>query len=340
MSDQQALATLVAVEDVEVDQLPAIQAAASSVHDLRSQAERVSVHDEVSAETAATLLGLVVAARQHAESQRLELTRPLRGVVDKINGAAKRTIAPLEDVEQVLKTKLGEYQAEQRRKVEQRRRELEEEAERQRQAEAEERRKVEDVARREREIAARAAAEAEAEQARIAAERQRELARLDAEEVEYLTPLSDEDLHALNRSAGDDATNRRATIAGRILAQRTEAAEAAERAERTRQAEEEARRAEQEARQAAPLPIVAPAVLRPATTIRGQSGSVTSRQIWDYEVEDLRRLARAVADGRAPVDLIQISPELGKMVRRKDDPLRDLPGVRIFQKDSTGFRQA
>jgi hypothetical protein len=152
---------LAAVATVDVDQLPALRTAAQQGVSLAEQASRIVVNDAISAETATALLGQVVAARRHAEQQRLSLTRPLNEVVKRINAAASRTVRPLTELEAGLKRKLLVYQAAQQRKAEQERARLEAEAERRRAEEAEERRQIEEATRVEREAAARAAAAAE-----------------------------------------------------------------------------------------------------------------------------------------------------------------------------------
>lgn len=193
-------AVLAAVEDVDIDQLPAVRNVGLAAEALRQQADDVRVTDAIDAQTATALLGRIVTARREAEAQRLDLTRPLNGVVAKINAAAKRHTQPLVDAEGTLKAKLLAYQREQQRKADEERARLEAEAARRRQAEAAEHRRVEAIARAEREAAARAAAQADAaarharEQDRAAAlaaaaeARAREAAARDAEQQAHEAP--------------------------------------------------------------------------------------------------------------------------------------------------------
>lgn len=313
---------LAEVATVEVDDLPALQAARATAGNLGAQVARLQVTDAISAETATALLGQVVAARRHAEAQRVELTLPLRGVVDKINAAAKRTIEPLVDVERTLKDRLLGYQREQQRRADEEHARQVAEAERRRAVEEQERRRVEEAARVEREAAARAAAQAEAAQRQAredAARRDREAAD---SVVAKLRVASDEQL----RHAQENGTPVVAELATMVLGERAEAREVEAAAVAAREREEAARLVEEQARMAVALPIEAPKVAAVAP-LTGGGARVAARRTWDYEVVDFARLSdrfKELARG-----------EVRAAIR---EGARDVPGLRIFQAESASVR--
>ncbi len=308
-------AVLAAVAHVDVDQLPALRSASSAGSALADQAARIVVDDAISAETATALLGQVVAARRHAEAQRVALTKPLRGVVEKINAAAKRTLEPLAEIEKGLKGKLLAYQREMERRAGVERARLEAEAERRRAVEAERLRQVEAAARAEREAAARAAAQAEAT-ARQAREEQARRAReaSDALAVQ-IRAASDEQLEAAAAKGSPElAAMAAAELDSRRRLRRVEAERGA-----AVERELEARQAEEAARQAAPLPIAAPKVEAPAR-LAGGGASVSVRRRWTFEVTDFALVPDAykeLARGQ-----VQAAVRGGE---------RSIPGLRIFQ---------
>ncbi len=292
-----------AVAAVDVEQLPALREASSAGAALAEQADRIDVTDAISAQTATALLGQVVSARRHAEAQRVALTRPLNDVVKKINAAAKATTEPLASVEARLKLKLLVYQREQQRLAEVERARLEAEAERRRVEEAEQMRAAEEAARLEREAAERAANAARDEQAR----REREESDVLSAKIRA---ASDEDLDDLVARGSE----RLVELARTELGHRR-VARAAERAA------SEARARESAALDAAPLPIVAPAVSAPAR-LEGGGASVSVRKRWTYELEDFA----AVPD--AYKELAK-----GAVLKAVREGVREIPGLRIFQTD-------
>jgi hypothetical protein len=317
-NDEAGGAVLAAVQTVDVERLPALRDALAAAGTLGAQVERLHVTDAISAETATALLGQVVAARRHAEAQRIDLTKPLRGVVDKINAAAKRTIEPLVAVEATLKGHLLAYQREQQRLADEEHARQVVEAERRRAAEEQERRRVEEAARVEREAAARAAAQAEAAQRQA----REDAARREREDTDALTAklraATDEQLLKA-RASGTSAL---AALAAKVLDERAAARELEATAAAARAREEAARLAEEQARSAVAMPIAAPAVVAP-TPLTGGGARVATRKTWDYEVVDFAKI---------PDRFKEITK--GEVRAAIREGARDVPGLRIFQAES------
>lgn len=313
-------ATLAAVELVDIERLPELRDANTAATALQQQASRLQVHDTISAETATALLGQVVAARRHAEAQRLELTRPLNAVLGKINAAAKRTTEPLKTVELDLKAKLTAYQREQERLAAEEHARQAIEAERRRQEEARQRRAAEESARVEREAAARALAQAEATAKRARLEG--DIKRADALAGEMST-LTDEQLDDIAGGADDDA---RAVAASRETDRRVRLRQVNREARAARDRAAAAGEAEQQARDAPALPITSPRPVAP-TRLAGGGAKVSVRKRWDYEVIDFAK----VPDAYKVIDLAAVRSEIRRGART-------VPGLRIFQVDDASVR--
>ncbi len=69
----------------------------------------------------------------------------------------------------------------------------------------------------------------------------------------------------------------------------------------------------------------APAYVGPPPSAIGMS----TQKAWTYKVEDIRTLARAVAEGVAPVEFLQVNA--GQIQCAVRSGVREIPGVRIFQ---------
>jgi hypothetical protein len=153
------------------------------VADARAQAEAIQVRDPAEADQAAALLRQIAARRRAAETERKELTGPLDVTKRRIMQKFKEAMAPYDEVDEVVREKVGVYTAEQdqiRREEESR---LEaERLERERLArEAREKQEAEERAKREQ--AEREAREAAEEARKAKTEDDRKVAEQLAEEL-------------------------------------------------------------------------------------------------------------------------------------------------------------
>ena len=76
---------------------------------------------------------------------------------------------------------------------------------------------------------------------------------------------------------------------------------------------------------AAAAAVSSPAYVAPPPSAIGMS----TQKAWTYKVDDIRVLARAVADGTAPVEYLQANA--GQIQTAVRSGVREIPGVRIFQ---------
>lgn len=153
------------------------------VAEARAQAEAIQVRDQAEADQAAALLRQIAARRKAAEAERKELTDPLNEAKGRIIKKFKDAMAPYDEVDEVVREKVGVYTAEQERirKAEEERLE-EERLERERLAtEARERQEAEERAKREQ--AEKEAREAEEEAQKARDEEDRKVAEKLAEEA-------------------------------------------------------------------------------------------------------------------------------------------------------------
>lgn len=106
-------------------------------------------------------------------------------------------------------------------------------------------------------------------------------------------------------------------------------------------AEEEARKKAEiaEKRGEAPPPQIRAAVPPPAPNVsRGAFGKATVKKVWTVDLIDLKLLARAVADGRIPENVLAIQKANLTALGRGGmtfDPAKD--GVKVYQKETTSF---
>jgi sRNA-binding protein len=161
-------------------------------------------------------------------------------------------------------------------------------------------------------------------------------ARADREAGELerqIRELSDEELTAVAGSA--EAGPARRSMARRIRAERRELRAAQEAAAKAQADREAAEAREREAREQAPLPMAVPEAER-VGPIRGGGASVSSSQRWTYELEDMVKLAKAVGAGEVSPEVLELNRgEVAKLVRGGK---RQMPGVRIFQRDVSSVR--
>lgn len=76
-----------------------------------------------------------------------------------------------------------------------------------------------------------------------------------------------------------------------------------------------------------------PPAVEKAAPSRGDYGGVASvKKTWTYEVTDIKLLAE-----KHPELVVEISSEINKLIRGKDGA-RDIPGLRIFEKESMAIR--
>lgn len=160
------------------------------VTEARAQAEAILVRDAAEADQAAALLRQIAARRKAADAERKELTSPLDEAKRRIMQKFKDAMAPYDEADEVVRGKVGIYQAEQDRirqeeeaRLEQDRLKREELARKLRERqEAEERAKREQAEKEARE-AAEEAAKAKDEDDRMVAEQLAEEAREAAKEA-------------------------------------------------------------------------------------------------------------------------------------------------------------
>jgi hypothetical protein len=89
----------------------------------------------------------------------------------------------------------------------------------------------------------------------------------------------------------------------------------------------------------APPPPPPPPAPVPSVLQRPDPNSI-ARDEWHYDVTDIRAVARAVAEGRAPVEYLTIvRSEVGKDVRRLKDAFQ-LPGIKTWKERNTVFRSS
>lgn len=340
---EEVAAELVTAEVADVTiTLPEGQLAAAEAERLRSVAgsaaealvaARSMVVRNADEQAAAIELGASVRRNlAQSEEARKALTKPLRDHVAFINDQFKPTTEAYEKARVELDGKVLAFQREEQERAAAERRRIEEEQAAERERIAEEQRQREAAAQAEREKAAR-----EAEQRAAEARKAQEEAARRARELDQELAASPDRVLRLMLLPGRDPD--KAKRAQAVLDSR-EAARNAERArieqEEAAAREAEARAAEQAAREhvVPDLPQVAVEVARPV----GLSGKGSVRQVWKYELTDMVALCRAIGEGRVPAEFVTLTGEVNKAVKRKDAPLRDVPGLRIFPDDSLSVR--
>jgi len=112
-------------------------------------------------------------------------------------------------------------------------------------------------------------------------------------------------------------------------------------AEEERKAQERAQREmariqtrfEKQGMEAPPIQIVAPKVDK---TVRTQSGAAFERGTWQVEVEDVKALARAVADGQVVETVLK--PDMTALRGLIRAGIRKIPGCKVYQSISIATR--
>lgn len=248
------------------------------------------------------------------EATRTGITGPMNKALKAINDLFRGPMAILESAESAIKGSMLVYFDEQERKAAEVRRLAEAAAEAERQRVAEAARQVELEAAAERkhiaDAAAKVAAEAKAEQDRLA-------------------QVAADAAAAGNQAAADEAN--------RIAEASRQQAELEAQQARDRDAEAANRASES----AAALRTEAAVTSAPVTHIASAKASGTSvRAAVEYEVTDLHKLVKHVADNPALISLLmEDSVKLRAYVRGLGMNTA-LPGVRVFQKRSMSSRAA
>lgn len=135
-----------------------------------------------------------------------------------------------------------------------------------------------------------------------------------------------------------------AMIKTKILAYQREKEVARQKAEaeKRKQYEEELRKAEEEAKKngtgeikTVSIPVV---TLPDENTKRGSVGAASKSKTWKAEITDLPAFLRAVADGKAPADSVEV--KIGVLNRLAAINKRDgvVPGVRFFEEEGLRIR--
>lgn len=282
-----------------------VGAVAQEATSVLNQARAMRVQIPAEAQAATEFLAHVATAKSRGEKARKFLVKPLNDHVKAINDEFKRTAAPLEEADQLVRDKLLAFtrDEEQRVAAEQARLDSERRAEEQR-AEAERRRQAEEAARVER-GAQQHERDRQAQLREAANERAREIAMLSDGELCELLAIA----------AGDDERLAKQEFDSRLAAR-----EAQERADTARREAEEAQQREI-ATKSAPTSVAAP------TRLASQSGSASVRKVWRAFIEDETRLPR---------EYLQV--DVKKITSAVRDGVRGIPGVRIAQVDELSVR--
>lgn len=234
-------------------------AALAELNELVARARAVQVTNADEYATAVAICQRIAGSKKRREEERLTITRKMDEAKQTVLNFFRSTFfEPLETVDGIVRKKLKDYDAEQRRIADARRKEAEAEAERARQA----------AAARAREEQAKAAQKAQAERAE--AERKRKEAE-DARKKE-----------AEARAAGD------AQAAKAAAATAAKAETAAIRAENKAEATTAAGQARVEDLNAQAASIVAPVILPDTPKVKGQA----RRVVWKYRVVDASKIDR------------------------------------------------
>lgn len=137
-----------------------VSAIEQKVAEAETRAAAMLITNDAEAEVAGEVLREIARLSKAAEGERRELVDPLNATVKKINARFKDAAAPFKAADEIIRGKLGAYQAEQERAAEEERRRLEAERQERERKAREEREKREAQARAEREKAEKEAAEA------------------------------------------------------------------------------------------------------------------------------------------------------------------------------------
>lgn len=164
------MSTAVAPIETRPEVTEAVDEVAAKVELARREAESLEVTNAEEATVAAGFLKDFKVKKKAADEERRKITDPLNASLKAVNALFKDVVAPLEAADQIVRGKVGEYQAEQARVA----------AEAQAKAEAE-KRELERLAAEDRQRAERAAAELREE----AAKEQNEKAKAAAEEAAF-----------------------------------------------------------------------------------------------------------------------------------------------------------
>ena len=91
------------------------------------------------------------------------------------------------------------------------------------------------------------------------------------------------------------------------------------------------------------IPVPQPVFMPPVATTMpppAKVSGVSFRETWTAEVTDFRALVKAVAEGRAPLSLVQADESALGQYARSTRGTQKVPGVRFFPKTTTAVRAA
>jgi DNA repair exonuclease SbcCD ATPase subunit len=250
----------------------AVQEGLSSSEQLVAKARALQVTNDAEYAAAADVLQNLRGAFKRIEGDRKSMTDPLRLSVERITAFFRPRVQAIEHAGNIVRQKLGEYDAEQERKREEARRKAEEEARRQREEQERKEREQREKAERER---------AEAE--RLERER-REAERRRIEEQERAERLRREEEESRRRGEAEAAERARKE---REAAEAEQRRLAEEEEQRKREAERAARNAERADAKAdvaaeAAVSVVAPVVETAPAKVDG----IARTKVWKWSVTD------------------------------------------------------
>jgi hypothetical protein len=85
---------------------------------------------------------------------------------------------------------------------------------------------------------------------------------------------------------------------------------------------------------APPVEVPAPVVPKTSNVTRGSVGKAAGRKTWKVRLTDIKALAKAVAEGEAPQELLQFNENFGNQLARASKGARKIPGVEFFEQES------
>jgi len=130
------------------------------------------------------------------------------------------------------------------------------------------------------------------------------------------------------RGLTDSLKRSEAAVAGEIQKYRREK-EARARKEQERLQRELDRLKSRMEKAGVEVPEIRAAVQEPENVVRTETAVAHEQRRWTFEVEDIRALAGAVAEGTLPADVIAPNPKAIRALIAAG--MRQIPGVRVFQ---------
>lgn len=105
-----------------------------------------------------------------------------------------------------------------------------------------------------------------------------------------------------------------------------------------RQYQREIKKAEEKGIEPPPPPPVVSLEKTSTITKTDTGASAHTRKEWGFEVEDLKKLAKAALDGKVGIEVIQANEQVIRSLVRSG--IRNIPGVKIFQTQKTITRSS